>query len=94
MAGMIVKRSGQWLSAPVGDDLVMMSADTGNYVTVSRIGRRIWELIEPPRSLEDLCAQLVREFEVEPEVCAAQMDRFLNEMAAYHAVELTPSPAG
>ena len=43
---MMVRKQGDWLSAKVGDELVMMSAEKGNYIGLSEVGARIWELIE------------------------------------------------
>jgi hypothetical protein len=91
MAEFTVHRTNDWLSAMVGDELVMMNAVTGNYVTVSRVGSRIWELLERPRSVDDLCDRLVREFEVTPETCRADVRRFLDEMASNGAVAFDPA---
>jgi len=90
---MIVKKQGDWLSAKVGDELVMMSAVKGNYIGLSEIGARIWELIEAPRDFDGLCAQLEREFEVAPETCRAEVGDFLNELVKHGAVALDPPPA-
>ena len=44
----MVRRQGDWLSARVGDELVMMSAEKGNYIGLSEVGARIWDIIETP----------------------------------------------
>jgi hypothetical protein len=90
MSDALVQRKDGWLSAPVADELVMMSADTGNYVTVSRVGARVWQLIEQPKSLEAICARLLAEYDVEPAACRADVESFLRQLAEQGAVELTP----
>jgi len=91
---MIVKRQGDWLSAKVGDELVMMSAEKGNYIGLSEVGTRIWELIETPRSIDSLCAQLEQEFEVAPETCRAEVQGFLDELMKHGAAAIeSPSAA-
>lgn len=90
---MIVKRQGDWLAAKVGNELVMMSAEKGNYVGLSEVGTRVWELIEAPRDLDELCVQLVSEFEVTPAVCRAEVEEFLSELVKHGAVALDPPPA-
>jgi hypothetical protein len=90
----MVRRSGEWLSAMVGDELVMMNVQNGNYVTVTRVGSRIWELLERPRSVDDLCKNLVRDYDVTPEACRADVQVFLHEMAVNGAVVLDSPPAG
>jgi hypothetical protein len=90
---MMVRRKGEWLSAKVGDELVMMSAEQGEYVGMSEVGARIWELIESPQELETLCGKLQEEFEVSPEACRTDVEAFLNELVKHGAVALDPPPA-
>lgn len=89
---MLVRREGDWLSAKVGDELVMMSAETGNYVGLSEIGARIWELLETPQEVDALCGKLLEEFDVSAETCRNDVDTFLGELAKHGAIELD-SPA-
>jgi Coenzyme PQQ synthesis protein D (PqqD) len=72
---MIVKRQGDWLSAKVGDELVMMNAEKGNYIGLSEIGARIWDLIETPQNVETLLTRLQQEYEVSAETCRARWIR-------------------
>jgi hypothetical protein len=89
----IVRKQGDWLSATVGDELVMMSAERGNYIGLSEVGARIWELIDTPQRIDAVCAQLENEFEVTPEVCRAEVETFLNELVKHGAIALDPPPA-
>ena len=82
---MKIARKGDWLSARVGDELVMMSAESGYYIGLTEVGARIWELIAEPRAIDDICAELRREFEVAPETCEAEVRAFLGELAAQNA---------
>jgi hypothetical protein len=54
---MVVRKQGDWLAAKVGEELVMMSAEKGNYIGLSEVGARIWELIETPQDIGAVCAQ-------------------------------------
>lgn len=89
---MVLKRQGDWLAAKVGDELVMMSAESGNYIGLSEVGARIWELIETPQELETVCARLQDEFEVAPDVCRAEVETFVGELVQHGAIELDPPP--
>jgi len=90
---MLVRKQGDWLAAKVGDELVMMSAEKGNYISLSEVGARIWELIEAPRDVDAVCAQLQEEFEVAPDVCHAEVQAFLNELVKHGAIALDPPSA-
>jgi hypothetical protein len=82
----LIERKGDWLSARVGDEIMMMSPEHGKYIGVNEVGARIWELIEAPRDFATVCEELQREFEVSPEVCKAEVDSFLAEMEKHGAI--------
>ena len=82
----MIERKGDWLSARVGDEIMMMSPEHGKYIGVNEVGARIWELIEAPRDVATVCEELQREFEVSPEVCKAEVDSFLAEMEKHGAI--------
>jgi len=90
---MMVRRQGDWLAAKVGDELVMMSAEKGNYIGLSKVGSRIWELIETPQPVDAVCARLQHEFEVTPELCRVEVETFLNELSKHGAIALDPPAA-
>lgn len=90
---MMVRKQGDWLAARVGEELVMMSADKGNYIGLSEVGARIWELLETPQEVDAVCARLQEEYDVTPEACRAEVESFLNELAGHGAVALDPAPA-
>ena len=90
---MMIARKGDWLSAKVGDELVMMSAEKGNYIGLSEVGARIWELIEAPREFDDLCEALLNEFDVTPQTCRTEVEAFVRELNSHGAIAIDP-PAG
>lgn len=90
---MIIRKQGDWLSAKVGDELVMMSAEKGNYIGLSEVGARIWELIETPQDVEAVCDRLLDEYDVTHAACRAEVDQFLNELVKHGAIALDSSPA-
>jgi hypothetical protein len=89
---MIVRRRGDWLTAKVGDVLVMMSRQKVNHVEVNEVGVRIWELIETPQDFDALCVQLQQEYKIPPEVCRPEVETFVIDLAKHGAVTLDPPP--
>jgi len=83
---MIVRKQGDWLSAKVGDEVIMMSARKGSYLSLSEVAARVWELLETPQDRESLCLKLVQEFDVSPDVCRIETEKFLGEMVRYGAL--------
>ena len=89
---MRIRKQGDWLAAKVGDELMMMSAAKGNYLGLSVIGARIWELVDVPRTVGELCAQLVAEFDVAPDVCRGEVEAFLRDLEQHGAIALDQPP--
>jgi len=80
------QRKGGWLAAHVGDELVMMSAESGAYLGLNEVGAKVWEIIDSPKALSDICAALASEFETTPEACQPEVEAFLVELEARGAV--------
>jgi hypothetical protein len=76
-----LRRNGGILHAPVGDDeLVMLSIDAGRYYSVNAVARRLWELLDEPRTAAELSAAICAEFEVDADTCRTDVERFVSEM--------------
>lgn len=90
---MIIRKSDGWLTAMVGNELVMMSVEQGSYIALNEVGSRIWTLIDAPQSLDEICGTLEREFEVEPAVCRVEAEAFVNTLVEYGAALLDPEAA-
>lgn len=85
---MSISKQGDWISAKVGDEIVMMSAEQGKYIGLNDVGARIWELLDEPQTHAALEARLLEEFEVTPEACRTELDTFLAKLAEFRAVAL------
>jgi len=84
----MVRRQGDWLIAKVGDERVMMSREKVHHIGVTEVGARMWELIDTPQEVDAVCAQLRKEYAIAPDVCRAEVDAFLKELAGHGAVVL------
>jgi hypothetical protein len=76
-----LRRNGEIIAAPVGtEELVMLSVAAGRYYSLNPVGRRLWELLEQPRTVPELCAAISAEFEVDAQTCQADVVKFVTEM--------------
>lgn len=75
-----VIRNNILMTAPVDDELVILSLATNNYLALDPIGRRIWDLIETPSNVDDLCSRLSREYNASKEQVSADVMQFLTEL--------------
>jgi len=68
------------MTAPVDNEIVLLNMKGNNYISLDAIGRRIWELLETPVLVDDLCRQLGTEFEGTQEQISADVQSFLAEL--------------
>ncbi len=67
-------------TADIDEEKVMMDINKGRYYGLNSVGTRIWELIENPKSIDELVRNLLDEYEVEPEVCRDSVMTFINKL--------------
>lgn len=68
------------ISGRLHDELVMMDTDKGKYFALNPVATRIWDLLGQPLSIDELCDRLVDEYEVEPEKCRSEVEKYLGQM--------------
>ena len=79
--GTALSRNRDILFAPIGaEEAVMMSIEAGRYYGVNAVGARIWELLETPRTIEQLCTQLCDEFDVDAQTCEVAVVEFTRKL--------------
>lgn len=68
------------MTAPVDREIVLLNMKGNNYISLDAIGRRIWEQLESPVVVGDLCRQLGAEFDGTQEQICADVLPFLAEL--------------
>ena len=84
----LISRNPGILTAEVDDEIVMLSIENGLYFGLDEIGRDIWKRIEPPCRFRDLVDGLVRDYNADRTIIAADTRELLLKMAAHHVVSL------
>jgi hypothetical protein len=68
------------LSQQAGDALVLLNLLNGKYFTLESVGRRIWELSDGMRSLEEIIAAICTEYQADPDVVRADARELLGDL--------------
>lgn len=76
----VVVRRAEPLTASVDGELVMLDPRRSEYFAIDSIGSRIWELLERPLAVGQVCSKLEDEFDVAPQTCRADVLAFLEEL--------------
>ncbi len=68
------------LHATVGDDLILLSADTLAYFEFNDVGVAIWEMLDDgPVTSEAIVEQLMVEYEVDEDRCRSAVAAFIDK---------------
>jgi hypothetical protein len=80
MANTTYIRNNETISGRLNDELVMMDIPKGKYFSLNPVATHIWDLLEHPLSLEELCGKLIEEYEVDSVQCTKEVEVHLKEM--------------
>jgi hypothetical protein len=72
--------SAQQVSTTLGDEAVILGGDAGLYFGLNQVGARVWELVQQPVRVSEICAALCEEYEVEPARCQQDVLALLSEL--------------
>jgi hypothetical protein len=68
------------LTGSLHDQLVMLDIQKGKYFSLNPVATRIWQMLDQPLSLDEMCSRLLDEYEVEPNQCRIDVEGYLLEM--------------
>lgn len=77
------------LSTTIDGETVILHRDVGKYYGLNEVGTFVWELIQEPRSVDELCQEVTEEYDVEPERCRNDIKELLVDLAEKNLVQLT-----
>lgn len=76
----LIARNKDILANLVGDEVVMMDMGKGKYFGVNKTGSYIWQLLEQPATIGELCDRLVADFGISKEQCTNELKPFIEQM--------------
>ena len=75
------------IASQLGDESVILNLNDGMYYGLDSIGTRIWQLLEQPRGVREICALIQDDYEVEPAECENAVLALVRELNARGLVE-------
>jgi len=68
------------LASKIHDEIVMVNITQGNYFGLNSVGSDIWELLNEPRTVDELCEVLVEDYDIDLKSCKDQVSDFIKEL--------------
>ena len=77
------------LSTRLGEEIVILGLRDSVYYGLSDVGARIWDLIQTPRTVEEILNTLVAEYEVTAADAAGGLEHLLRDLETRGLVAIT-----
>src|SRR4030095_373357 len=87
MSEPVYRRSEKTLVADVGEDIVALDVERSFTYGMTGVTASVWQLLEQPRDLTQICDELLKLYEVDASVCREQVSTLIDEMVAEGLLE-------
>jgi len=84
----IVLASKKNVSCALGEEAAILDMRSGLYYGLDPVGAHVWKLLARPRSVRDLRAAIMEEYEVESEKCESDLVALLEKLHAEGLIEI------
>ncbi len=84
----LVTQGDEQIATELDSTVVMMSVKQGKYYGLDSVGSRIWNLLEQPRRIMEVCAIIQDEFAVERETCERDVLEFIDRLVAVNLLRV------
>jgi hypothetical protein len=74
-------RSPDAIFSEIEGEFVALNINKGQCYGMDSIASRIWSLIDQPRSVEEICAALQQDYEVDLDTCRGDVESLLNALS-------------
>jgi hypothetical protein len=84
----VVVASKEQVFSDLGGEAVVLSLKSGVYYGLDEVGAHIWDLIQTPRRVSEVCDLLLEEYDVEPDNCEHDVIALLLSLASEGLIEI------
>jgi hypothetical protein len=69
------------VSSELVDESVILNLKTGMYFGLNEVGASVWQLLQQPKTVADVCAAILEDYDVEAAQCETDILALLEELA-------------
>ena len=84
----IVVAARDQVSCDLAGEAAILDVKSGIYYGLNAVGARIWNLIQAPKSADEVCQTILEEYDVEADQCAHDILTLLQALIANGLVEV------
>lgn len=87
-----VRQHPDQIAAEADGEVLMMHVESGNYFGLNEVASFIWNQLDEPRTLADLCAATQTAFDVDEARCQSDMLEFMRGMIDDGLAQVVETP--
>jgi Coenzyme PQQ synthesis protein D (PqqD) len=84
----IVVVSQDQVSSDLAGESVILNLKNGTYYGLNELGSVIWEFIQEPKTVADICENILQEYEVDTETCYSSVQALLVDLVDAQLIEI------
>jgi len=88
-----VFRGKEQVSCDLGGESAILDFKRGIYYGLNETGTRIWNLINEPKTINEVRDTILKEYDVQPERCDLELSELLQELLAKGLIEIKDEEA-
>jgi hypothetical protein len=85
----VVKKSARQVSCQINEEVAILDLERSLYFGLEGVGVEIWEALEQPRSVAELCDRIVESFDVNRNECEKDVLELLASLQKEGLIEIT-----
>ena len=68
------------MASEVDGELVMMHVEKGSYYGLDPVAARIWQALQEPKSVDEVCALMMQRYDVDEATCRSEVTAFATQL--------------
>jgi hypothetical protein len=84
----IVVVSQDQVSSDLAGESVILNLKNGTYYGLNELGSVIWESIQEPKTVADICGNILQDYEVDAEACLSSVQALLIDLVDAQLIEI------
>lgn len=89
----IISAAKEQVSSDLGGEAIILNLKSGVYHGLNEVAAKIWNIIQNPKSVDDVRAILLEEYEVDFQQCDRDLKELLQELTKVGLIEINEQQA-
>jgi Coenzyme PQQ synthesis protein D (PqqD) len=80
LESVISRNESNFLANPVGEEIIILNMETGDYLGLNQVGSDIWDLLETPTTVQKIIDQLIDRYAVDKDTCQTETMEYVDKI--------------